>query len=267
MSGEERKARTPISGGTAVSYFSGRNLTYGKDRLPAISGLAAEMHPLTDDKYSAGIWEEDLLNGLCWRLYPGSVLGPLRYRAPSWSWASIDWKIEYFDPPRGMTRHEMAFASILGSYLSSSLDESMDPEVFKVQVQPSGLDPLGEISTGFISMNCVGLLALIIPDPRSSGFQEDHKVLIVVARHNFPSVPWPFDGEQVGNEGVIDSVEDISIPMCVCIPIARRQVEYIDNVAGLLITSAPGATDIFRRIGISWMPEEMAIKLFSCWRR
>lgn len=53
----------------AVSNYSGRKLTYGKDKLPAISGLATEMGLLTSDKYLAGLWEGYLLNGLCWRLY------------------------------------------------------------------------------------------------------------------------------------------------------------------------------------------------------
>jgi hypothetical protein len=166
-----------------------------------------------------------------------------------------------------MTASEMTAASFLGSYLSSSLDGAIDPEVFEAQAQPSGLDPLGEVSSGFISMNCVELPATIIPDPRSSGFQEDHKVLLVVERQNFPAVPWPFGDERVGYRGVIDSVDDGSLPMCICIPLAKRKVEYVDNVVALLVTPAPGAADIFRRIGISWMREEMATKLFGCWSK
>lgn len=255
----------------AVSYFSGRKLTYGKDKLPAISGLAAEMRLVTNGTYTAGVWEEDLLNGLCWRIYAGfdasSVTRFLRYRAPSWSWASLDGKFEYFDPPTGITAEEMTAVDCLGSYLSSSLDESMGPEVLGAQVQPLGLDLLGEVSSGFISMNCVGLPTILIPDPRSSDFQQDHKVLLVVERHNFPAVPRPFDDMRAGYRGVIDCIDDLGIPICVYIPLARRKVDYVDSVVVLLVTPAPGVTDIFRRIGIGWMREEMASKLFSCWSK
>jgi hypothetical protein len=252
----------------AVSYFSGRRLTYKKDRLPVISGLAAEMRLLTGDKHLAGIWESDLLNGLSWGLYPGSdmssVLRPLRYRAPSWPWASIDGKIEYFDPPKGILSHEMAVASFSGTHSSSFLDESMAPEVLEAQVHPSGLDTLGEVSTGHIVMNCISLPASVMPALGSSNFQIDHKVLFLMQQHQFPTVPRPFGFEFEFYRGIIDCVDDLGILTCVCIPIARRRVEFIDTVVALLVTPVPGATDIFRRIGIGWMHVEKATKLFTC---
>jgi hypothetical protein len=73
----------------AVSYFSSRGLTYEKDKLPALSGLVAEIRLQTGATYLAGLWEQDLLNGLCWRLYPGSDGSAgkrlSKYRNPSWS--------------------------------------------------------------------------------------------------------------------------------------------------------------------------------------
>jgi hypothetical protein len=62
----------------------------------------------------------------------------------------------------------------------------------------------------------------------------------------------------------IDSVDDGSLPMCICIPLAKRKVEYADHVVALLVTLALAAAGIFRRIGISWVREEMATKLFGC---
>lgn len=39
-------------------------LTFGKDRLPALSGLAARVARETGDTYVAGFWRQDLVLGL-----------------------------------------------------------------------------------------------------------------------------------------------------------------------------------------------------------
>lgn len=66
-----------------------RILTFESDRLAAIAGLAREIGRQTGFAYKAGIWEEDLHNGLLWTVQcRGSE--PQKYRAPSWSWASLD---------------------------------------------------------------------------------------------------------------------------------------------------------------------------------
>jgi hypothetical protein len=167
-----------------VSFFSGRNLTYKKDRLPAISGLAAEVVRVTGDTYLAGIWERDLLAGLSWRIYLGVDASfdvrSVTYRAPSWSWASVDSKVEYFGPPKGFTREEMAHTLWKGTYLSSTLAASMAPEILEAIAQSSGLDSLGSFSSAHISMNCIGIPASVVPDPRSPELQKDHKVIVVV---------------------------------------------------------------------------------------
>ncbi len=82
----------------AVENYSARDLTKPSDRFPALSGLAKAFVGKTNDAYLAGIWLGDFHRGLLWhRSYLGSA--PLRtlkwsrpsaYRAPSWSWVSIE---------------------------------------------------------------------------------------------------------------------------------------------------------------------------------
>ena len=253
----------------AVSYFSGRNLTYGKDKLPAISGLAAEVCLQTGATYLAGLFKEDLPNGLCWQLYPGNdasfVQRPSDYRAPSWSWASLDGKVEYFEPPTGMGTASGDFAALSGSYVSSALVETMDPCVTDAQVPPLGEDPFGEVSSGFISFECVGLEAFIFPDPSSDDIQKSHKILLGIGQQMLPKGDWFFEADKVGFRGVIDSINDLGISQCIFIPLARRKVER-DNVITLLVTPVSERSLTFRRIGISWMGEEVAIRLFRCYK-
>ena len=80
-----------------VSDYSGGRLTCPEDKLVAISGLATFMHSKRPDHYIAGLWD----SALPWRLFwmvGVSVLYEARlqpcYRAPSWSWASLDGPVD-----------------------------------------------------------------------------------------------------------------------------------------------------------------------------
>ncbi|KAH7333321.1 heterokaryon incompatibility protein-domain-containing protein, partial [Rhexocercosporidium sp. MPI-PUGE-AT-0058] len=79
-----------------VMDYSSRCLTNETDKLPALSGLADVFHRATNYTYIAGLWRETLLKDLLWKqqwmLYGNQVEPglPSQYRAPSWSWASID---------------------------------------------------------------------------------------------------------------------------------------------------------------------------------
>lgn len=94
-----------------VEDYSSRNLTKETDKLPALAGLASrfseEQNP---GKYLTGIWSDHLPSALLWRTIPtcsqdrgqpvsqlttSKPCRPQVYRAPSWSWASIDGEISY----------------------------------------------------------------------------------------------------------------------------------------------------------------------------
>ncbi|KAF4453702.1 hypothetical protein F53441_3711 [Fusarium austroafricanum] len=84
---------------TVIESYSHRSLSEPRDKLPALSGLAQVYRKATMDTYLAGLWRGWLLYGLCWgiryRTYPKLdkfAVGcrPKTFRAPSWSWASID---------------------------------------------------------------------------------------------------------------------------------------------------------------------------------
>lgn len=84
-----------------VEIYSKRNLSFGRDKLVAISGLARMLAPLYNSDYLAGIWAKDLVRLLAWHRVvstESSTMNSLpHYRAPSWSWASVDGEIEYPD--------------------------------------------------------------------------------------------------------------------------------------------------------------------------
>lgn len=91
-----------------VENYSKRSMTYGRDKLVAISGLARILAPIYGMEYVAGLWVKDLIRSLVWhRRILGSPLAttPAAYRAPSWSWASVDGQVKFpmgfLDPVQG----------------------------------------------------------------------------------------------------------------------------------------------------------------------
>jgi hypothetical protein len=76
----------------AVEKYTKRSLSVPSDKLNAISAVARWCYDKSPSRYLASLWERDLLDTLVWQLDPevAPLLRPTAYRAPSWSWASVD---------------------------------------------------------------------------------------------------------------------------------------------------------------------------------
>lgn len=84
--------------GVVQAYSKGR-LTFSQDKLSAIAGIAMDLWRSLRDRYLAGHWEGDMIHSLLWMVYQSEdYIGlPSEYRAPTWSWASIDAEINYMN--------------------------------------------------------------------------------------------------------------------------------------------------------------------------
>ena len=115
-----------------IEDYASRRLTFAKDKLPALSGLARQMSRIRPgDTYLAGLWSKDLPNNLLWGV-TSEGRRPPTYRAPSWSWASLDGRL-------------------------GALDKSFNSrdgfcQILDASTTTSGLDPFGEVSGGFIKL-------------------------------------------------------------------------------------------------------------------
>ena len=173
-----------------VEDYSKRKLTKSKDKLIALSGLAHSYYEGESPsgssyktftggrwgKYAAGLWEADMPSALLWRTLiwrTQSAQRSLEYRAPSWSWASVDGLISYDSQmlKRGDKYGDEWFPDDLRNslfddpdYLSSLRDSSeYDFGAFRVQeieTTTSSLDPMGAVSAGHIILT--GLVAVAI---------------------------------------------------------------------------------------------------------
>lgn len=119
----------------AVEEYSARSISFRKDRLPGLSGLARRFYQCQQDDYLAGIWRRGLLRSLCWetvyRDHEKYRSGSQGYVAPSWSWASVNTKVQ-----------------------SSGIDASFRPaaELVAASTTLMGSDPFGQVSAGEITM-------------------------------------------------------------------------------------------------------------------
>ncbi|KAI8724343.1 HET domain-containing protein [Fusarium sp. LHS14.1] len=126
-----------------VRIYSNLTLSVETDRLPAIAGLARQAQWCRTGSYLAGLWEDSLEEDLLWRvskLVPGSNLRRPAYRAPSWSWASINGGVSYL---KGRSRNA-------GS----------DFHLRKAVCIPvPGADQFGQIAKGHLEVECTLLRA------------------------------------------------------------------------------------------------------------
>ena len=85
-----------------VTTYSSCDLTFGKDKLVATSGMASYMGKnFRLSNYLAGIWSYRPFDQLLWEPVPdpspdaGPLFRPKTYQAPSWSWASVNHAIKF----------------------------------------------------------------------------------------------------------------------------------------------------------------------------
>lgn len=115
-----------------VTLFSGRLLTVTSDRLPALSGAAKKFSRIFDDEYLAGHWKKGIFTGLLWQpdaLPPSCRPTNMPYRAPSWSWASVE------GPVRMLPTNDKFIADFVNA-----------------SVTPKGANKFGEVVDGFIDL-------------------------------------------------------------------------------------------------------------------
>lgn len=137
-----------------VGEYTPRLLTRAMDRLPAVAGLAAYVHETTASDYLAGLWRDNLIFDLQWQtaksikveVSPSIDLTQRyiwqfrhfrsipKYRAPTFSWASIDFATEYSVPSRRRKNCRI------------------DAVVLEAQSTLKGRNLFGEVTDGFITL-------------------------------------------------------------------------------------------------------------------
>ena len=134
-----------------VAEYTQLKLTYEMDMLPALSGLAKKTAEITGDIYLAGLWRKSLGDDLLWYVTQRGTSGGRvqkskkdheywkprpAWRAPSWSWASID-------TGRGVE---------YSSFGAGTPSVPFDKNIKAAECVPAGQDPTGAVKTGFMRL-------------------------------------------------------------------------------------------------------------------
>lgn len=119
-----------------VETFTRSGLTVLGDKLNAMAGIVSHIKSQTNGEYLAGLWRQTLVYELLWETKsPETSFRPLPYRAPSWSWVSVEGAVQY--------SAERIHLSGLGEFSIDSGTTVVDAEV---------TGSINKVTAGFIKL-------------------------------------------------------------------------------------------------------------------
>lgn len=115
-----------------VIHYVRLNFTFQEDIFPALQGLARHMQEERQCEYFAGLWGDTLLQDLLWRVVSANKARKEQpYLAPTWSWASVSGKLQWF------------------TSLKRVFDQFQpQAQVVSIKTESVGADPLGALNGG-----------------------------------------------------------------------------------------------------------------------
>ncbi|KAM5372118.1 hypothetical protein ACJZ2D_007651 [Fusarium nematophilum] len=103
-----------------------------------MGGIAKLFEELTSDEYLAGLWKSRFADMLAWRVHSPEPLRSLEYRAPSWSWASVDSPVR----PHGVSALAESLVEMVSAVVETRTSDRMSTilgasAVLKARVIPA----------------------------------------------------------------------------------------------------------------------------------
>jgi hypothetical protein len=152
-----------------VKGYTRASLTFSKDKLPALQGVAKRVQSKRQCAYYAGLWEDELCMDLAWFLGTPTT-SKITYRAPSWSWASTEGCVHY----------------------NTQLYMKAEASVVHVETVPAGKDPLGEVTAGTLVIRGLCLPAVVKLEA-AQGNRKAHETLSVMGNNGPVKMQWQQD--------------------------------------------------------------------------
>jgi hypothetical protein len=145
-----------------VENFSSLKLSRDTDKLPAISGLAKKMAQRRPGaRYLAGLWDDSLELDLLWVNLDASLGDghpmPVDWRAPSWSWASINSAVTF--PLRQGTNTRFAGRTVIVEKYFT---------IHEAKSCPSTVDSTGQVESATLTITCCIFPASLEPIGKDS---------------------------------------------------------------------------------------------------
>ncbi len=241
-----------------VEQYTQRELRYGTDKLPALSGIATQYQEMTTDVYLAGLWKSDLSRGLLWRtpnlrhqqdLQNSSEKSreasrPAIYRAPSWSWASID--AVYINWDLISDWSSIDAHTVTAELLDEAKHGESCYKLLDIRISLAGFNKFGNVSSGTL------IIQGIIKSAEVWAFEEGTE-----RQHYDDNIRQKFGGETV-LIGRFDPDETGYEPSRIFVlPIVRpkqttreaKAGEVQERVLCLALEAINGQTGVYTRVG------------------
>jgi Heterokaryon incompatibility protein (HET) len=259
------KPRTDVAEVMGLWYrkvydYAVRQITFKKDRFPAIAGLAREVAARTGYHYKAGLWFEDIHNGLLWQAPRAGVSSG---HAPTWSWAVVD---KQYCLLRQYTRDESddVYGMAAGGWAK---EDRYRANIMQVQVKNVDNDSFGRVESARITIE--GRWRSAHWDGKSTPkFDSWDERFFVVHRHLLDGT-LPEDMLPVPCQTVCSLDEsapanafppDFRQRRAIYLQMGRFEDEESFGEAAvrytLILEPTGSASDEYRRIGIAQIPED-----------
>jgi hypothetical protein len=222
-----------------VAEYSARDLTFRKDRLPALSGVARRLHMSNPSmQYLAGLWSNHMPGALLWRVlkkrphgkqHSDPVEGPLGSRdsqlgtqTPSWSWASLEgdnMSISY--PEKQLTIEKV--------------------KIISAQTVPSGIDPFSSVKPGTIKLRGPLVPAILSYTGNKGGKSATVRYTLTrstISRSFIPDTP-------LSNQSDYDFLESGTTVWCLLLGSFGR-----GDVQGLVLRRSRIFENMYKRLGL-----------------
>ncbi|KAI4217673.1 MAG: hypothetical protein LQ351_000269 [Letrouitia transgressa] len=210
-----------------LNEYSMSALTRPEDKLVAISGIVRIIQQATGMSYWAGIWDHDLTRQLLWAAN-GNNVRPQQYRAPSWSWASLDGKIDSGWNHGGDTLTAWSRQSIV--------------QFLEIKVTPVHQDMTGQISAAFIRLR--GPLFQVL----SFDNKREHATVSILSKY------------YAYTDVHFDTAEQFSATDLLCLPLRKEPRSRTDSgIAGLIVLNR-GRLNEYERLGTFKLMSEEAYR-------
>jgi hypothetical protein len=213
------------------------------DKLPALAGIAQRMAGLLGDQYLAGLWRRFLVDELCWSATSQTFgaqqkqpFRPTKYRAPSWSWTSVEGRI---------TPDAYGYGISL-------------IEVLQAQVEPASDNPFSSVKSGYLLLRGTLHAFEIIGDLKQPAQGWSSKVNGIALGKNVIEI-------------MLDDAANIVRKDLYCLPIKYLPDDGPDGygpwLRGLILQQIEPTQAHYRRLGAFFLPDDMeAIRAFQSQR-
>jgi hypothetical protein len=238
-----------------IDEFSSGFLSAPSHKLLAVAPLASAIDDGNMGQYLAGLWSDNIAFGLAWSRGYALLKPAQEYRAPSWSWASVDGPVQSLALgwPKNMMQDHAQDPGWINKY---------QPKLISYHMVPSNtLKPYGGVLEGshiVVAGSCIGFQKL------SEAFNSEGKFSLRMVLDQSQMFDCPCCHPRPAEQQEADSAKfNNEIEHHVCMIVQGDAWRTGDKwsldrgFCDLLVLKASPENNSFTRVGFLWIKQEM----------